>query len=90
MDRTAPDNTIHTPRTVIHTKYPVWRARHLPFGQGVLSLAQRGQTALEMYHEGQPEAPVWKAEGHLDVVKEYVWRSKGGENPASGKYTEEC
>ncbi|KAF9491085.1 hypothetical protein BDN71DRAFT_1453503 [Pleurotus eryngii] len=37
------------PKTTIRTVYPVWRARNLPFAQGVLSLAQRGETALEMY-----------------------------------------
>ncbi|KAJ8495802.1 hypothetical protein ONZ45_g12696 [Pleurotus djamor] len=37
------------PKTTIRTLYPVWRARNLPFARGVLSLAQRGETALEMY-----------------------------------------
>ncbi|KAG6909082.1 hypothetical protein DXG01_002063 [Tephrocybe rancida] len=67
------------PKTTIHTSYPVWRARALPFGRGVLSLAQRGFTALEMYSGGRPDAPVERFEGHTDVVKEFVWR-KGGED----------
>ncbi|KAG8963801.1 hypothetical protein FRC05_004511 [Tulasnella sp. 425] len=66
------------PRAVIHTRYPVWRARHLPFGYGVLALPQRGETALEMWSPDQPEQPIHTVEGHTDVVKEYVWRFKGG------------
>ncbi|KAF7294510.1 WD-REPEATS-REGION domain-containing protein [Mycena kentingensis (nom. inval.)] len=96
------------PLQTIRTAHPVWRARHLPFGRGVLSLPQRGDTALGMYALGhanattQPSgdvfgdkpiiveapmavsrsrAPSWDGdrpvevfEGHLDVVKEFVWR----------------
>ncbi|KAF7977533.1 hypothetical protein HWV62_3304 [Athelia sp. TMB] len=73
----------HPPNRVIETNYPVWRARDLPFGQGVLSLPQRGETALEMFaHEG-PDGPVEVFEGHTDVVKEFVWR-KGGRD--GGEY----
>ncbi|KAI0353310.1 hypothetical protein OH77DRAFT_1497336 [Trametes cingulata] len=66
------------PNIVINTSYPVWRARDLPFGQGVLSLPQRGETALEMYAYEDPTTPIAKFEGHTDVVKEFVWR-RGGE-----------
>lgn len=69
---------VHEPLTTIRTAYPVWRARNLPFGRGLLSLAQRGATTLEMYAQNQPEAPVENFEGHTDVVKEFVWR-KGGQ-----------
>jgi WD repeat-containing protein 59 len=67
------------PRSTISTQYPVWRARNLPFGHGVLSLPQRGETTLEMYTlEGcDVGSPVNVFEGHADVVKEFVWR-KGG------------
>ncbi|KAG2145097.1 hypothetical protein DEU56DRAFT_978948 [Suillus clintonianus] len=67
------------PRSTISTRYPVWRARNLPFGHGVLSLPQRGDTTLEMYTlEGsEVGTPVEVFEGHADVVKEFVWR-KGG------------
>ncbi|KAG5653422.1 hypothetical protein H0H81_000533 [Sphagnurus paluster] len=67
------------PRTTIRTAYPVWRARALPFGHGVLSLPQRGATALEMFSQDRPDMPVERFEGHTDVVKEFVWR-KGGED----------
>ncbi|KAG2364093.1 hypothetical protein BDR07DRAFT_1355525 [Suillus spraguei] len=67
------------PRSKISTRYPVWRARNLPFGHGVLSLPQRGDTTLEMYtlEESEAGTPVEVFEGHADVVKEFVWR-KGG------------
>lgn len=67
------------PKSTIHTTYPMWRARTLPFGRGVLSLAQRGDTALEMYAAGNTDMPVERFEGHTDVVKEFVWR-RGGED----------
>lgn len=68
---------------MIHTTYPVWRARDLPFGKGVLSLPQRSETTLEMFahaSEGagvDPDSPVEVFEGHTDVVKEFVWRRGG-------------
>ena len=65
------------PNIVINTTYPVWRARDLPFGQGVLSLPQRGETALEMFVHEDPTMPIEKFEGHADVVKEFVWRRGG-------------
>lgn len=70
----------HVPKTVIETNYPVWRARDLPFGRGVLSIPQRGETALEMYAHEDSDAqqePVEVFEGHSDVVKEFVWRQGG-------------
>ncbi|KAG9000661.1 hypothetical protein FRB94_005314 [Tulasnella sp. JGI-2019a] len=71
-------DSLQHPRAVIHTKHPMWRARHLPFGYGVLGLPQRGETTLEMWTPDKPDDPIWTAEGHTDVVKEYVWRSRGG------------
>ncbi|KAJ7831185.1 hypothetical protein B0H14DRAFT_2365267 [Mycena olivaceomarginata] len=72
----------HTPAHTIRTAHPVWRARHLPFGRGVLSLPQRGGTGLGMYafdYAGWGgDEPVEVFEGHTDVVKEFVWRRGGG------------
>lgn len=68
----------HEPRYTIHTAYPIWRARNLPFGKGVLSLPQRGETALEMWTPEDLHEPIERFEGHADVVKEFVWR-KGGQ-----------
>jgi WD40 repeat protein len=61
----------------VNTNYPVWRARHLPFGQGVLALPQRGETALEMFGIGG-DTPLHRFEGSSGVVKEFVWRIRGG------------
>lgn len=58
------------PETVIRTSTPVWRARHLPFGEGVMTLPQRSDTVLSMWARSQPESPVAKFEGHTDTVKE--------------------
>ena len=80
------------PRSIILTQYPVWRARNLPFGHGVLSLPQRGGTTLEMYTlEGREVgAPVDVFEGHADVVKEFVWRKGGLGELARFELIESC
>ncbi|KAH7872857.1 uncharacterized protein C8R40DRAFT_1162031 [Lentinula edodes] len=66
------DSKTMTLRTRIKTGCPVWRAHGLPFGRGVLSLAQRGETALEMFSREPRIRPCFQ--GHSDVVKEFVWR----------------
>ncbi|KAJ7205052.1 hypothetical protein GGX14DRAFT_551619 [Mycena pura] len=53
---TPEDNHAQTPVRTIRTAHPVWRARHLPFGHGVLSLPQRGGTSLGMYALGSAHA----------------------------------
>ena len=65
------------PKVTFNTSYPVWRARDLPFGRGVLSLPQRGENVLDMWSYDHPEAPVSVLEGHSDTVKEFVWRRCG-------------
>ncbi|KAI5119541.1 hypothetical protein M0805_008527 [Coniferiporia weirii] len=67
-----------SPSQTFYTDHPVWRARDLPFGHGVLSLPQRGETVLEMWSYDDHKVPVETFEGHTDVVKEFVWRSGGG------------
>ena len=62
---------------MFNTSYPVWRARDLPFGRGVLSLPQRGENDLGVWSYDHPEAPVYLLEGHSDTVKEFVWRRGG-------------
>ena len=44
----------------------------------MLSLPQRGETALEMWIPEDHFEPLARFEGHTDVVKEFVWR-KGGQ-----------
>ena len=67
------------PLSVIHTDYPVWRARSLPFGRGILAQPQRGRNALEMYRFDQLDAPVHSFDGFSELVTEFVWRSRGGD-----------
>ncbi|KAI9788868.1 MAG: hypothetical protein M1816_006532 [Peltula sp. TS41687] len=76
------------PERVIRTPFPVWRARHAPFGWGLLAMPQRGDTDLHLYdrrlHEGVPKddiiPPVHKFQGHEDQVKEFLWRWRGDIN----------
>ena len=73
------------PERVIRTQFPVWRARHTPFGWGVLAMPQRGNYDLHLYdrrlQEDTPRdglvKPVHSFEGHHDQVKEFLWRSRG-------------
>lgn len=46
-------------------------------------MAQRGETALEMYASGR-EGVVERFAGHTDVVKEFVWR-RSGLNPSTSE-----
>ncbi|KAF9993218.1 hypothetical protein BGZ79_002140, partial [Entomortierella chlamydospora] len=62
------------PHNEIVTKSPVWRARHTPFGHGILTMPQRTETALSLWNRERPSEPVCKFEGHTDTVKEFVWR----------------
>lgn len=73
----------------IHTTAPVWRARNLPFGRGILSLPQRGENSLEMWNLDPHCKPrhrlIKRFEGHTEPVKEFVWRTRGGENAGFGE-----
>ena len=69
------------PTHTVSTSYPVWRARNLPFGHGVVALPQRGTNTLDMFGT-KSSTPVETFEGHENVVKEFVWRSRGGEDAA--------
>lgn len=67
--------------------YPVWRSRYTPFGNGVLSLPQRGFQRPELlrFVDAEQDETAYKSifpipEGAPGegIVKEYVWRVKGG------------
>ncbi|KAL5504871.1 hypothetical protein ACEPAH_7534 [Sanghuangporus vaninii] len=66
------------PSQTLQTNRPVWRARDLPFGNGVLSVPQRGESVLELWNYDDSRAPVHTFDGHTDVVKEFVWRARDG------------
>ncbi|PWN28861.1 WD40 repeat-like protein, partial [Jaminaea rosea] len=72
---------ITEPEQVIQTATPIARARHLPFGRGVMTLPQRGDHTLSMWARDDqlPDGgPVERFAGHRDIVKEYLIRTRGG------------
>jgi hypothetical protein len=75
-----------SPRRTIHTNYPVWRARHTPFPNGILAMPQRGSECLWLYkHVNDSDKDtfnhehVHKFQGHEPdtQVREFLWRSRG-------------
>ncbi|KAK9480437.1 WD40-repeat-containing domain protein [Lipomyces japonicus] len=73
------------PVRIIDTGFPVWRARHTPFGDGCLITPQRGgQNGLYLIKNQSDEAhekmnPEHEFLGHTEPVKEFLWRMRGGE-----------
>ena len=72
------------PECTIHTPFPIWRARHTPFGRGILAMPQRGDNNLYLYdRHGDCQqsdncyTSVKAFEGHRDQVKEFLWRTRG-------------
>jgi WD40 repeat protein len=72
---------------VIRTDFPVWRARHTPFGWGLLAMPQTEPGHLYLYDtrrsEDEPKdgpiEPVTILPGHGNhKVREFLWRSRGG------------
>lgn len=72
------------PERILRTNTPVWRARHTPFGWGLMTMPKRGDTTLYLWDrraEGdKPADPVAVFAGHKGLVQEFLWRSKGGED----------
>lgn len=80
-DKDEPDRVLHTP-------FPVWRARHTPFGFGLLAMPQRGDHDLHLYDRRIDRIDAVKDDehtvtavhtfaGHNDQVKEFLWRPRG-------------
>ncbi|KAI4197721.1 MAG: hypothetical protein LQ350_005739 [Teloschistes chrysophthalmus] len=77
-DSDKPERTISTP-------FPVWRARHTPFGSGLLAMPQREDFDLHLYdrhpceqsQEPHPMPMVHRFDGHEGQVKEFLWRARG-------------
>ena len=72
------------PERILRTNTPVWRARHTPFGWGIMTMPKRGDTTLYLWDrkaEGdKPAEPVATFPGHKALVQEFLWRAKGGED----------
>jgi hypothetical protein len=82
-DYSMPDE----PQRIIRTEFPVWRARHTPFGFGLLAMPQNDPGNLYLYDGrradndpiDQAVNPVTIFPGHGNhKVKEFLWRSRGG------------
>ena len=80
------DSLDDVPERVIDTPFPVWRARHTPFGWGLLAMPQRSNGDLHMYNRqpsdgdelpSGPVPPVKVFDGHKGQVKEFLWRARG-------------
>jgi WD repeat-containing protein 59 len=79
------DNLEDVPERVINTPFPAWRARHTPFGWGLLAMPQRGNGDLHLYDRRSVngeyvngEVPeVVRFKGHKGQVKEFLWRPRG-------------
>jgi len=61
---------------VITTNTPVWRARYTPFGEAIITMPQRNDSQLLMWSCSDLTAPVYSFNGHADIVREFLWRSK--------------
>ena len=71
------------PERIIETSFPIWRARHTPFGHGVLAMPQRDDNDLYLYDRRAStpthdiSTPVKSFQGHEGQVKEFLWRCRG-------------
>lgn len=84
VGKTAATNT---PRRIIRTHYPIWRARHTPFPHGIIAMPQRGNSSLWLYkHVNDSSREMFNNEavhefrGHEPdaQVREFLWRVRGG------------
>lgn len=76
------NNSENVPDRIIETTFPVSRARHTPFGWGLMVMPQRGSGDLHLYDRrnvgGHAEnRPVNVFSGHKGQVKEFLWRAMG-------------
>lgn len=80
-------NELDEPERIIRTDFPVWRARHTPFGWGLLAMPQDAPGSLHLYDRRLKEGDEKDAHspavitfhGHGNhKVKEFLWRSRGG------------
>lgn len=78
-------SNVDEPTWMIHTPFPVWRARHTPFGSGLLAMPQRRDFSLYLYdrrlggkeQKSKETQQTHRFDGHTDKVKEFLWRSRG-------------
>jgi WD40 repeat protein len=75
----APANHVHVPARVMHSDYPVRRARYTPFPNGILVMPQRGSSKLNLHTHVMSDTPSHTFQAHDDDsgVQEFLWRTRG-------------
>lgn len=79
------------PEFTIQTNFPVGRARHTPFGTGCGIMPSRGGNNSFFLVDIDPKniphqstcklKPVHEFSAHSEPLKEFLWRSRGGNDP---------
>ncbi|KAF9738196.1 hypothetical protein PMIN03_011733 [Paraphaeosphaeria minitans] len=76
--------SIDQPSCTIYTDYPLLRARHTPFPNGIVALPQLGSASLSLYQQ-DTSLPSAKSPQHVFAnddceggrLHEFLWRSRG-------------
>ncbi|KAJ8920742.1 hypothetical protein NQ315_004881 [Exocentrus adspersus] len=83
QDNTVKFFDISNPRRsdyTLTTNAPVWRARHTPFGEGLVTVVvpqlRRGENSLLLWNISNKTTPVHTFVGHRDVVLDFDWRKR--------------
>ncbi|CAI6264292.1 unnamed protein product [Periconia digitata] len=78
--------SINIPYRTIYTEYPLLRARHTPFPNGIIAMPQHGSASLGLYPQQHgdaetitPDKPVHIFENNAGPTRlhEFLWRSRG-------------
>lgn len=79
--------SIEEPTSIINTDFPVWRARHLPFGNGCAIMPLRGGlNAIYLVNKKNLKLgnsnldPIKTFIGHTDRVTDFLWRQRHTNN----------
>ena len=84
-DQAGVKEQIARPSRTIFTEYPLLRARHTPFPNGIVTLPQRGSAALGLYAQTSVDSQTHNTTGPAHVfgdagptrLHEFLWRSRG-------------
>ncbi|KAF2737551.1 hypothetical protein EJ04DRAFT_510212 [Polyplosphaeria fusca] len=86
-DKVGISSNIESPCRVVRSNYPLLRARHTPFANGIVAMPQRGSSSLELYSHDAGDSSLSPAvavpkhlfNAHEDETRvvEFLWRSRG-------------
>lgn len=73
------------PHRIMRVDYPVWRARHTPFGLGIIAMPHRDDHSVHLYDRrtyrisdrDSAVQPTHRFFGHQSNVREFLWRPRG-------------